>query len=133
MENIFSLKIRKDKVIGIIKQTSGLGIAVAILTLISAFIVDPLIVYLLIALIVFVLSIGIYFKSRFCVVLLFAIYSADMFLIFIFGSIRGGEVSTMVAPIVIHIFFLILFLKGVKAIFIYHKYIKNLMKNETGR
>lgn len=141
MENIFSLRIKKDKVIETINQGAGIGITIAIMTIVYALLIGPYLVgidsiskitLLIICGIVTLFSIGIYFKSRFCAVSLLVVYFIDIIFLFISGILSKNSSATYnpaISGIIIHIFFFIILLRGTKAIFIYHKYIKN--RNDT--
>ncbi|MBI2129777.1 hypothetical protein HYU07_06080 [Candidatus Woesearchaeota archaeon] len=137
MRDLVSFRIRKDEVVEIIKGTSYLGIFIAILTLVATFFVTPLlfgplditaqIINTFGAVIILLLSIGIYFKNRFCAIALLIIYVIDTLSLFIMPFISNFSVekySVVISGIAVHIFFLFYFIKGTKAVFVYRKYIK---------
>ena len=124
MENPFTLKIRKDKVFSTIKTAGWLGIILSILTIILVIplysllgITNELLIWLTVisALGYIILSFGFFFKNRFFSVLFLIFYGLDSLLVLSFSNVLGG---------LIRILFFMYFLRGVKAVFVYNKYLK---------
>ncbi len=131
--NFFTLKIRKDKVIETINVAAGLGIFIAIFSIILFFWLVPksefystnLIIVLGELLVYLLLSLGVFLKSRISAILLLAIFIFDKISIGIYAIIYNMGIVSPTSNFIVGFFIAFLLLRGVKATFVYHKYMKS--------
>ena len=132
MDNIFSLRISKNKVLPTIQMAGGLAIFISIFSLIIFFVFiikdlsDSLsiILFILTPVLLLLLGVGVLFKNRFSAIVLIVVYVIDRILSTIFSAISGNERAAIIAGIM-GVFFTMYFIRGAKATFVYHKHIKN--------
>lgn len=129
MKDIFSLKIKKNKVVETIKAAGWFGIFIAAFTPIAFIILNDvnsistldLIILGSWSLLYLVLGIGTLLKSRFSAISLLILYIIDTIYLFIIIAIGG---MSNIGGIIVRIFLSMIFVRGAKATIIYHKHLK---------
>lgn len=124
MMDFFTLKIRKDKVNYTIKEAALAGFFVAFSTMMIAFFTPSGFNALYIADISMyvLLSFGVLFNNRLSAVLITIYFSAAKIFLFIMLSVSGMIIGAIL-QILIGLLFAVIFLRGTKAVFLYHKHL----------
>lgn len=130
---IFSLRIKKSKVISTINNAGLLSILLAIYSILVYFFVLAMgqsmpfemdLTSMLISSGLFlILGLGVYFKNRVFAVALVVIYFLDRISSLVLFSLNGNIISSVIS-FLIGIIFTMYFIRGAKAVFVYHKHIK---------
>ena len=133
MINLFSLRIKKSKVVSTINNAGLLSILLAIYTFLvylfvlaigqsMPFEIDLMSMILGVGLFL-ILGLGVYFRNRFFAVALVVIYALDrLFSLVVF--ILNGDVISSILGLFVGFVFTMYFLRGAKAVFVYHKHFK---------
>ena len=130
MDNLFTLRIRKDKVVRTIMNAGVLAMGLVLFTLLwhlltLGFVSGSLAtIGTFIGVLVFlILGVGILLKSRIAAVMLVVVYGIERVFNLIYYSISGNE-SLAAISTVIGVFFFMVFLRGAKATMVYHRHLK---------
>jgi hypothetical protein len=129
-------RIRKDKVVSSIYIMAYITMFITLISFLTVVISHlaliqmkepglPIWIEMISVLIFFPLSIGLFFKSRFCAISLFVIISF-LVLIFLLNLIINLKFRSIWLPV--YLMLLPFYFKAVKATFIYHKYLKKQKK-----
>ncbi|MBU0616014.1 MAG: hypothetical protein KJ601_08050 [Nanoarchaeota archaeon] len=126
---IFSLKIRKDKVKETINTAGGIGIFFAIMTVVSYFLFNPVFdefsfaITLITGILIALLSMLVFLKSRIASILLLVLFTLDRIGGIVIYTVQQN-IGAFVSTIFIGAVFFMALLRGAKATIIHHKHIK---------
>lgn len=126
MMDFFTLRIRKNKVMYTIKEAALAGFFVAFMTLMFGFMTPGIMnaAYITEIAAYILLSFGVLFRNRLSAVLITLYFFIAKVYLFILFSASGQTVAAM-SQIFVGALFMMVFLRGTKAIFVYHKHIKS--------
>jgi len=133
MVNFFSLKIKKSKVIPTINNAGLLSILLAVYSMLVYFFVlaigqsmpfeMDLNSMMISAGLFLILGLGVYFRNRFFAIVLVIVYILDRISSLVLFSLNGNIISSVIS-FFIGIVFTMYFIRGAKAVFVYHKHLK---------